>query len=267
VYHSPMVRKPLVTHGFSAVVLMVIVTSQFLVFRASAGLHGTYTQAGRIMLQETAVPTAGGDYYRRPGKFVEAEGSNRWFGPEVNSPVLCPGVTHVYNPAGFFDITYVREDAEVWPSVKAGKVWWYRRQEWRFASADTPWGTDSVYITLIIEIDWANIDVENSVTGYPWSGFEEHWRDGDAIKSKAEVVGYYKYEHAGKKYLAPKYYKVGTLTYFCVTERGIPKLKVLQHTEGDFTRLKFRPETNMLSCQEKGAENITDAWYDCVPLK
>ena len=262
-----MARKHLVIHWFNTVALAVIVASQFLVSPASAGLHGTYTQAGRITLQETAVPAAAGDYYRRPGKFVAAEGRNRWFGPEVNSPVLCPGVTHAYNLSGFFDITSTREDAEVWPSAKPGKVWWYRRQEWRFASADTPWGTNSVYITLIVEIDWADIDGENSVTGYPWSGFEEHWRAGDAIKSKAEVVGYHKYEHAGKKYLAPKYYKGGTLTYFCATERGIPNLKVLQHAEGGFTRPKFRLETNMLSCQEKGAEKSTDAWYDCVPLK
>lgn len=254
-------------HKFNTVAVVVILFTRFFVFPTSAGLHGTYTQEGRIILQEAAVPPAAGDYYRKPGKFVAAEGGNRWFGPEVNSTVLCPSVTHAYNPAGFFDITAAREDAEVWPSAKPGKVWWYRRQEWRFASDNTPWGTNSVCITLIIEIDWADIDVEDSITGYPWGGFEEHWRDGDAIKSKAEVVGYHKYEHAGKKYLAPKYYKCGTLTYFCTTERGIPNLKELRHTEGDFTRPKFRPEANNLSCQEKGAEKSTDAWYDCVPLK
>lgn len=213
------------------------------------------------------MPEAAGGYYRKPGKFVASENGNRWFGPEIDSRVLCATTAHKFNEAGFFDIIYTREDAEVWPSSTPGKVWWYRRQEWRFATADTPWGTDTVHITLASEIAWADIDAANSVTGFPWSGFEEHWRDGDAIKSKAAVVGYHRYEHAGKKYLAPKYYKGGTLTYFCSTGQGIPNLKVLQHTDGDFTRPQLRHDTNILSCQEKGTEKSTDAWYNCVPLK
>lgn len=240
---------------------------QLLVLPASAGLHGKYTDGERIVLKETAAPKAAGDYYRRPGKFVESEGDTRWFGPEVDSRVLCPSTEHQFNKAGFFDIIYTREDSEVWPSSRPGKVWWYRQQEWRFATADTPWGTDTIHIVLVSEIGWTDIDAQNTVTGFPWSGFEEHWREGDYIQSKAEVTGYHRYEHDEKKYLAPKYYKRGTLRYACATTRRQHNLKVLSHIEGHFTIPEFRYEPNKLSLHERGAPEKVKDWYDCIPLK
>ena len=244
-------------------VLVLIITLQFLVFSASAGLHGTLKDAERIILQETAVPEEAGSYYRTPGKFVASEDGNRWFGPEIDSRVLCGTITHIYNEAEFFDIIYNREEAKVWPSSRPGRVWWYRKQEWRFATADTPWGTDTVRITLASEIGWTDIDSGNSITGFPWSGFEEHWREGDIIKSKSEVTGYYPHEHAGKKYLAPKYYKSGTLNYICTTGSGRLNMKILSHTDGHFMDPISRPEFNKLSRREKRTNN----WYDCIPLK
>lgn len=249
------------------IILVVVVIFQFLVFPANAGLHATYTEDERVILQEISIPEAAGRYYREPGQLVASEGENRWFGPEINSPVLCPNTAHKFNEAGFFDIIYTREDAKVWPSAIPGKVWWYRRQEWRFATPDTPWGTDTVHITLVSEVGWTDIDATNSVTGFPWSGFEEHWRDGDTVKSKAEIVGYHQYMHASKKYLAPKYYKRGTSSYSCPTAQREHNLKILKHTDGHFTRPKFRPEVNKLSRREKGAPEDTRNWYDCIPLK
>ena len=243
--------------------LIAIIPLLFLLLPANAGLHGIYNDGERIIVQEIAIPKAAGAYYRNPGKYIASEGENRWFGPEIDSRVLCHKIAHPFNDAGFFDIIYTREEAEVWPSSRPGKVWWYRKQEWRFATADTPWGTDTVRLILVSEIGWTEIDSGNSTTGFPWSGFEEHWREGDFVKSKAEIVGYYPYEHAGKKYLTPKYYKSGTLDYICATGTGRLNLKVLSHTEGHFTDPIFRPDSNQLSRREKG----TDNWYDCLPLK
>ena len=252
---------------FNISTLTAILILQLLVLPANAGLHGKYTDAERTVLKETADPEPAGDYYRMPGKFVESEGDTRWFGPEIDSRVLCPNTEHQFNKAGFFNITYTREDAEVWPSSRPGKVWWYRQQEWRFANDDTPWGTDTVYIILVSEIGWADIDAQNTVTGFPWSGFEEHWREGDYIQSKAEVTGYHRYEHNGQKYLAPKYYKRGTQRYSCTTTLGRQNLKVLEHTQGHFTIPEFRPKHNKLSLREKGAPKRIEEWYDCLPLK
>ena len=70
--------------------LIVIATLQFLVFPANAGVHGTYTEDERVILQEIAIPEAAGRYYREPGQWIASEGENRWFGPEINSQVLCP---------------------------------------------------------------------------------------------------------------------------------------------------------------------------------
>ena len=249
-------------HFFRRILISILAILVFLV-DANAGLHGRYQDGERIILQEIAIPKAAGDYYRRPGKLVAAEGENRWFGPEIDSRVLCHLVAHPFNESGFFDIVYTREEAKVWPSARPGKVWWYRKQEWRFATADTPWGTDVVYLTLASEIGWTDIDSGNSVTGFPWSGFEEHWREGDMVKSKAEITGYYPYERAGKRYLAPKYYKSGTLDYICATGHGRFNLKELRHTEGHFTEPAFRATSDPLSRREKG----TDNWYDCLPLK
>ena len=253
-----MAPKQLLTRVLPAVGMLV-----FLVFPANAGLHARYRDGARIVLQETAIPKASGAYYRQPGSLVVSEDGNRWFGPEIDSRVLCPTIAHPFNEAGFFDIIYTREDAKVWPSASPGKVWWYRKQEWRFATADTPWGTDTVHITLASEIGWTGIDSQNSTTGFPWSGFEEHWREGGIIKSKSEIIGYYPYEHAGKRYLAPKYAKSGTLDYICATGAGRFDLKVLSHTEGHFTAPMFRPESDQLSRREKRTNN----WYDCLPLK
>ena len=257
-------HAPCAVYAFMFVIVAYV---QFLVFPASAGLHGTYTEDERVILQEIAVPEAAGRYYRKPGQLITSEGGNRWFGPEINSLVLCPNTAHEFNETGFFDIIYTREDAEVWPSAIPGKVWWYRRQEWRFATADTPWGTDTVHISLVSEIGWADIDATNSVTGFPWSGFEEHWRDGDIVKSKSEIIGYYQYEHEGKKHLAPKYYKHGTSSYSCATAQREYNLKILRHTKGHFTRPEFRSKVNKLSRREKGAPKDTEDWYDCIPLK
>ena len=252
---------------FNTVTLVAIIVLHAFAFAVDAALHGTYSDGERIVLREAAEPEVAGDYYRTPGKFIESEGDTRWFGPEIDSRVLCLNTPNQYNKAGFFDIIYTREDAQVWPSSRPGKAWWYRRQEWRFATADTPWGTDTAHLTLVSEIGWADIDAANTITGFPWIGFEEHWREGDAIKSKADVTGYHRHEHAGKKYLVPKYYKHGTLTYYCATGTGQNNLKVLAHVEGHFTPPEFRPELNRLSHREKGTSKETADWYDCIPLK
>lgn len=262
VFHS-IIWKHFLTHKYDKAALSIIIIVRCLVLPANAGLHGTYREGERITLQERAIPGVAGSYYRTPGKFVESEGENRWFGPEIDSRVLCPMTAHPFNTAGFFDIIYTREDAKVWPSSTSGKVWWYRKQEWRFATADTPWGTDTVQVVLVSEIGWTDIDAADSVTGFPWSGFEEHWREGNAVKSKAEIVGYHQYEHAGKKYLTPKYYKRGTLNYICATGHGQLNMKILSHAEEHFTDPISRPEFNRFSRREKG----TDNWYDCIPLK
>ena len=259
--HTPCVFR------LSLVALGAIIVLQSFVLTGYAALHGTYSDGERIVLREDAVPKGAGDYYRMPGKFIESEGDTRWFGPEIDSRVLCPNTPNQFNKAGFFDIIYTREDAMVWPSSRPGKVWWYRRQEWRFATADTPWGTNTVHLTLVSEIGWADIDAANTVTGFPWSGFEEHWRDGEVVKSKADVTGYYRHEHAQKRYLAPKYYKHGTLNYYCATGTGRSNLKVLAHVERHFTPPEFRPTLNKLSRREKGASKETADWYDCIPLK
>ena len=87
---------------FTRFVLVVIATFQFLVFPANAGLHGTYTENERITLQEISIPETAGHYYREPGQLVASEGENRWFGPEINSQVLCPNTAHKFNEVGFF---------------------------------------------------------------------------------------------------------------------------------------------------------------------
>ena len=257
------------TRAVHQIACILIITLQFLilVFRADARLRRTVTEDGRVILREIAIPEIAGEYYRKPGKFVVAAGENRWFGPEINSRVLCPNTTDEFNKTGFFDIIYTREDAEVWPSSTPGKVWWYRRQEWRFANDNTPWRTDTAHIILVSEIDWEQIDPTDSITGFPWSGFEEHWREGDLVKSKSEIIGYYQYEHEGKKYLTPKYYKQGTLSYSCTTAERQRNLKVLRHTEREFTLPEFRPEVNKLSRREKGTSKDTSNWYDCIRLK
>lgn len=259
-------HTPCAVH-FNIATLTAILILQLLVLPASADLHGRYTDGERIILKEVSVPQVAGDYYRMPGKLVESEGDTRWFGPEIDSRVLCPNTANPYNKAGFFDIIYTREDAEIWPSSRPGKIWWYRRQEWRFATADTPWGTDTAHVILVSEISWEGIDAADTVTGFPWSGYEEHWREGDIVESKAEVTGYHRHEHAGKKYLTPKYYKRGALRYTCATGTGRHNLKVLTHTEGHFTTPEFRPERNKLSLREKGISESTADWYDCIPLK
>lgn len=252
---------------FNIILLAAILILQLLISPVDAALHGAYSDGERIILKETAVPKVAGDYYRTPGKFIESEGDIRWFGPEIDSRVLCPNTPNPYNRAGFFDIIYTREEAQVWPSSRPGKVWWYRRQEWRFATADTPWGTDTAHFILVSEIGWTDIDARNTVTGFPWSGFEEHRRNGDIIESKADVTGYHRYEHDGKKYLTPKYYKIGTLSYSCTTQGGQLDMKILAHTEGHFTTPEFRPVVNKLSLREKGTSENTADWYDCIPLK
>ncbi|MCY4567651.1 MAG: hypothetical protein OXD49_05010, partial [Candidatus Poribacteria bacterium] len=74
-------------HSFT-LTLTAIITTVFL-FPANAGLHGILKDGERIFLQEIAVPEAAGEYYRRPGKLIASEGENRWFGPEIDSRVLC----------------------------------------------------------------------------------------------------------------------------------------------------------------------------------
>ena len=250
-----------------ALILIIILQFLILVFPTNARLRRTTTEKGRVILREIAIPEAAGDYYRKPGKFVVNEGENRWFGPEINSRVLCATTADAFNKTGFFDIIYTREDAEVWPSSTPGKVWWYRRQEWRFATANTPWRTDTVHIILVTEIGWEQIDPTDSITGFPWSGFEEHWREENIVKSKSEIIGYYRYEHEGEKYLTPKYYKHGTSSYFCATTQSQHNLTVLKHNQGHFTPPEFRLEVNRLSRREKGTPKDTDNWYDCIPLK
>ena len=93
---------------------------------------------------------------------------------------------------------------------------------------------------------------------------EEHWRDGDAVKSKSEVIGYYPYEHAGKKYLAPKYYKSGTLNYICTTGSGrlnYENIKPYRWTlYGTGISSGIQPSLAV-------AKKRTNNWYDCILLK
>lgn len=249
-------------HFFTSALTAIIVFG-FTFCGADAGVHRVYRDGERITFQETAIPEAAGDYYRTPGAFIASAAEHCWFGPEVDSRVLCDTTTHRFNNVGFFDIVYTREEARVWPSAMPGRVWWYRKQEWRFATADTPWGTDTVYITLVSEIKWADIDSEDTITGFPWSGFEEHWREGDTVKSKADIIGYYPYELGDERYIAPKYAKSGTFEYRCETGSERFDLKIVRHTEGGFASPRVRPGSDRLSRRAKR----TGDWYDCIRLK
>ena len=96
----------------------------------------------RLNPGERADPPSSGAYYRTPGV------NGMWFGPELNSLTLCSGVHNPYNNRGQFDIVETIENATVSASRIRGALHWYRGQQWRFSTGNTPWGTNFSYITL-----------------------------------------------------------------------------------------------------------------------
>ena len=93
-------------HPFT-LTLIAIITILFLLLPANAGLHGAYNDGERVITQEIAVPKAAGDYYRNPGKLIASENENRWFGPEIDSRVLCSMTAHPFNDAGSVSYTHL----------------------------------------------------------------------------------------------------------------------------------------------------------------
>jgi len=73
---------------FDALLVMVVV---------GIGFWSSHARA-RLNTGERAHPANSGFYYRTPGV------NGKWFGPEINSLTLCPGVHNPYNNRGQFDI-------------------------------------------------------------------------------------------------------------------------------------------------------------------
>ena len=46
-------------------------------------------------------------------------------------------------------------------------------------------------------------------TGYPWSGIERHWRDGNIIKQQATVMGWRQFARGRERWICPMYFKIG----------------------------------------------------------
>ena len=82
-------------------------------------------------------------------------------------------------------------------------------KRWYFSTDDTPWGTNFSYITLRDDLGWDEISVGGGTTGYPWSGVERHWRDGNIIRAQASVVGWRRYARGAERWVCPMYYKIG----------------------------------------------------------
>ena len=162
----------------------------------------TYARA-RLNPGESAKPANSGFYYRTPGV------NGKWFGPEINSLTLCPGVHNPFNNRGQFDIIETIENAAVSRSSIRGALHWYRGQRWYFSTDDTPWGTNFSYITLRDDLGWDEISVGSGTTGYPWSGVERHWRDGNIIRAQASVIGWRRYARGTERWVCPMYYKIG----------------------------------------------------------
>ena len=211
---------------------------------------------------ERANPAASGKYYRTPGQ------DRKWFGPEVNSLTLCEGVHNLYNNRGFFDIVETIENAVVSKSSIRGALHWYRRQKWVFSSDKTPWGTNESIITLNDDLGWSEINPGSGTTGYPWSGIERHWREGNIIRAQASVMGWRRYARGNERWVCPMYYKIGgwqgeSLEVNCKTLRTWfpPDWNVLKQRDGDFGRPVER-KIGVLS--RKGRR--TQRWYDCIRI-
>ena len=225
------------------------------------GFWSTYAKA-KLNPQERAVPAASGTYYRTPGK------NNRWFGPEISSLTLCKGVHNIYNNRGYFDIIETIENAVVSKSRINGALHWYRRQVWRFADDETPWGTNQSIITLNDDLGWSEINRGTGTTGYPWSGIERHWREGNIILSQSSVMGWRQYARGRERWVCPMYYKIGGWTgehleVHCRTLRTWfpPDWNVLIQREGDFGAPVER-KPGVIS--RKGKRN--NRWYDCIKI-
>lgn len=222
----------------------------------------TFAKA-KLNSSERAEPAASGAYYRTPGK------NGKWFGPEVNSLTLCEGVHNPYNNRGFFDIIETIENAVVSKSSIQGALHWYRRQKWGFATDETPWGTNVSYITLHDDLGWSEINPGSGTTGYPWSGIERHWRDGNIIRSQASVMGWRQYARGRERWICPMYYKTGgwegeSLEVNCKTLRTWfpPDWNVLTQKDRDFG---FPVERKPGVLSRKGRR--THRWYDCIKIR
>ena len=115
-------------------------------------------------------------------KDVNPEGATDYygngFGPEINSNHLCPDAN--------FDIYQTSESASVSVPNFPGKplIRWYRFQRWDFNTHNTPWGTNFAEVTtsglININAKENNLYVMprggSSTTGFPWSGYETHYR-------------------------------------------------------------------------------------------
>ncbi len=217
----------------------------------------------RLNPGERAHPPSSGSYYRTPGV------NGMWFGPELNSLTLCEGVHNPYNNRGRFDIVETIESAAVSASRIRGALHWYRGQWWYFSTDDTPWGTNYSYITLYDDLGPSEISAGGGTTGYPWSGVERHWRDGNIIRAQASVTGWRRYARGSELWICPMYYKIGgwegeTLEVNCKTLRTWfpPDWNVLKQLDGDFGPPTER-EPGVLS--RKGKK--TQQWYDCIKIK
>lgn len=211
---------------------------------------------------ERAEPAASGVYYRTPGK------SGMWFGPEINSLTLCEGVHNQYNNRGSFNIIETIENAVVSKSSIDGALHWYRRQKWGFADDKTPWGTNVSYITLNDDLGWSEISSGGGTTGYPWSGVERHWRDGNVIRAQASVMGWRRYSRGRERWVCPMYYKIGgwqgeSIEVNCRTLRTWfpPDWNVLVQKDGDFG-LPVERKLGVIS--RKGKR--TNLWFDCIKI-
>ena len=227
----------------------------------SVALWGKFAGA-RLNPQERADPPASGAYYRTPGK------NGKWFGPEINSLTLCKGTHNLYNNRGFFDIVETIENAVVSKSKIRGALHWYRRQKWTFADDNTPWGTNVSIITLHDDLGWSEISTGGGTTGYPWSGIERHWRDGNIIKQQATVMGWRQFARGKERWVCPMYFKIGgwkgeNIEVHCRTYRTWfpPDWQELKQRDGDF-RFPVERKPGIISRRGK----LTHRWYDCIKI-
>ena len=241
--------------------LDLIFNAFLLIVVLAIGFWNTYARA-RLNPGERAQPASSGSYYRTPGV------NGKWFGPELNSLTLCEGVHNPYNNRGQFDIVETIESAAVSRSSIRGALHWYRGQQWRFAADDTPWGTNYSYITLHDDLGWSEISVGGGTTGYPWSGVERHWRDGDIIRAQTFVIGWRRYARGVERWVCPMYYKIGgwegeTIEVNCKTLRTWfpPDWDVLKQNDRDFGPPVER-KPGVLSRRGKK----TQRWYDCIKI-
>ena len=133
-------------------------------------------------------------------------------------------------------------------------------------STDDTVGTNYSYITLY---DFMEGIVQGVNNGYPWSGIERHWRDGNIIRAQASVVGWRRYARGTSQWICPMYYKIGgwegePLEVNCKTLRTWfpPDWNVLKQKDGDFDPPTER-EPGVLSRRSKK----TQLWYDCIKIK